>query len=140
MVATLEDFHNPELVFRENLGKTIGGLHLFPGLIPITGSQRSPGKDILAKTYLSGDLLGNGDMIPGHHFHVHAMFFCFGDRGCSILPGRIEKPDQAKILPCTVRSCRRRRAPGTLSQQMPLSSRPALNRGTASVPAREAIA
>ena len=91
MVATLEDFHNPELVFRENLRKTIGGFHLFPGFIPVTGSAVQSGKDV-AKTYLSGDLLCNGDMIPGHHFHVHAMFFCLGNRGRSILRGGSKSP------------------------------------------------
>ena len=81
MVALLQDFHDPELVFGKNLGKPVGSLQLFAGFFAITGNQCSPGKDILAKAHLPGDLLCNGDVIPGHHFHVNAEFFCLGDRG-----------------------------------------------------------
>ena len=105
VTALLQDIHDVELVFREDLRETVGlldGLGGRAGLLVLGVTQAGRIENVRAHVQLPGGLLGDGQRIARDHLDLHAHLSRGRDGRLGIVPGRIEQGQHAEELPGAV--------------------------------------
>ncbi len=94
MAVLLQNVHDVELVFGEDLCESVGlldGGSLRGGLFMFFVAEDACVENVGAHTQLLGGLLGDGERVAGHHLDLHAHRFRGSDGFLGIVPWRIEQ-------------------------------------------------
>jgi hypothetical protein len=92
---------DPVLVLGEDLGEPVGPLHE-PAVHRIRFHEGGGVEDAVAHADLAGGLGGDGDLVAGHHLHVHSQLARPLQRPARVLARRVLDRQHAAQPPVAV--------------------------------------
>ena len=105
MAALLQVSNDVELVFGEDLGKSVGLLDSLRDRrcrLLLFVAETTCIKDIRAHPKFLGGFLSDSQRIAGHHLYLHAHFLRGRNGRLGVVPRRIEQRQHTKKLPWAV--------------------------------------